>query len=524
MSFLPQWSPDSRWIAAYTVQRNPEFPGENVYQEFEDVDGPLPISSSLTVVDPSGSPVQKVEVPGRLLSDFKWSADGRSLSFQAGYVRPSDMIVPDVEWVQESLWVVPINGDVMWTSLMPEKVGDLPQERPIWFDHLPVPGGKTVYYSPDGQSILRGAPGASPVEVMALARFRPVEWWPAPDPVVGQLAVAWMWPSRAQTQALWVLGADGAKKVAEYSLTGEFDADVIACTDGMLVVYHSDPKADPLGRFDVFTFNPDDLVPALAEGDPLAKVKAAVIRYMAQSNRADEILRIIEVNEGYYLAELQPREGESFYLYVDKEGKEARPAVSHADRPVFSKCENGEVWFECNWMADNYAVFPYYNVTKPDPIQERKVPLFKPVGSHSYEVSHSGLAYAVRDVEVSSDGIFMQVDVTGPGKGGIMAGGARPPKTFITESEHTVTFRFQEISLPEPLKERLLSYESPCARVIDIETHGDFTDVVVKITGDYSFFITEAIPGKTVSKESAPHGSCAVNILFRPSPKDSSSG
>ena len=519
MSFLPQWSPDSRWIAAYTVQRNPDFPGQVVYQEFGDVDGPLPISSSLTVASLRGFDAQEVAVSGKLLSTVRWAADGRLLSFQAGDVEPSGMIVPDVRWVQESLWVVPVNMGAILNSPVPEKVADLPRKNPIWFDQLPVPGGKTVYYSPDGESILRGTPGASPVQVAGAARFRPEEWWPFPYPVAGQLVVAWMWPPRAETKALWVFGTYGARKVAEYKPTGEFDAGVVACAEGMLVVYHSDRKADPLERFDVFTFNPDDFVPRYAEGDPLAKVKAAVSRYMAESNRADDILRILEVTEDYYLAELKPRGDEFFYLYVDKEGKGARPAVSHADRPVFSKCENGEVWFECNCMADNFTVFPYYDVTQPDPIHERRVPLFKPVGSDSYEVSHSGLAYRISDAVFSMAGIFMQMDITGPGKGGIMAGGGRPPRTYISEQGDVVTFRFEEVSLPDALKERLLAYENPFAKVLSVAAEDDFIEVAVRVTGEYSFELTAVIPGKYES-ELSPLGSSAVNILFQPRSKD----
>ncbi|MGE5580242.1 MAG: TolB family protein [Bacillota bacterium] len=163
--------------------------------------------------------------------------------------------------------------------------------------------------------------------------------------------------------------------------------------------------------------------------------------------------------------------------------------------------------------------------------EKERLPYRSPSGDE-FELGSSGLAYQVNDIYLAINGIFMQVDATGPGKGaGLGEGGgsgagapktgtAEPPKVRISEKEDIVTFRFEEVSLPQLLEERLLDYETPFAKVVGIESGDDFTDVAVRVTGEYSLDFSEIIPGKFEFELNAPLGSLAVNIRFQPAFQD----
>lgn len=163
-----------------------------------------------------------------------------------------------------------------------------------------------------------------------------------------------------------------------------------------------------------------------------------------------------------------------------------------------------------------------------------------------FEFGSAGLAYRVSDVTLAITGIFMQMDVTGPAKGAEAAeggssseggsgaggstsgegggggegGGTRPPKALVSESDDIVTFRFEEVELPEFLKERLLDYETPFGKVVGVESGEDFTEVAVRVTGQYSVEFGGIIPGKFTLDINAPLGSSAVNIRFQPAFQD----
>jgi len=186
-------------------------------------------------------------------------------------------------------------------------------------------------------------------------------------------------------------------------------------------------------------------------------------------------------------------------------------------------------------------------VTSPDESVEAGLAYRSP-SDDEFELGRTGLAYRVSDVTLAITGIFMQVDVTGPAKGGESAeggasneggsggggsisgedgasgggggGGARPPKTRISEREDIVTFRFEDVALPEFLKERLLDYETPFGKVEGIESGEDFTEVAVRVTGQYSVEFGGIIPGKFTLDINAPLGSSAVNIRFQPAFQD----
>jgi Tol biopolymer transport system component len=86
MSFYPAWSPDGKYMALYVVVRSPGATDTtwNNYGVYPGEDGPLPIGTSIAIVDRSGNPVKTIAVDGKVLAYFKWAWDSKSIAFVAG--------------------------------------------------------------------------------------------------------------------------------------------------------------------------------------------------------------------------------------------------------------------------------------------------------------------------------------------------------------------------------------------------------------------------------------------------------
>jgi hypothetical protein len=92
-SFLPQWSPDGKYILAYTARQKPhgdELPIWERYEVFQGEDSALPIAASLTVITPEGEVVKTIEVEGKTLAHARWSRNSQTIGFLAGSPRTWD--------------------------------------------------------------------------------------------------------------------------------------------------------------------------------------------------------------------------------------------------------------------------------------------------------------------------------------------------------------------------------------------------------------------------------------------------
>lgn len=90
-SFLAQWSPDGKYIAAYTAEQKPEaadLPIWERYQVYQGEDSLLPIASEITVMDPQGTVQKSIKVPGKSLAYATWAQNSTTIGFMAGVPRP----------------------------------------------------------------------------------------------------------------------------------------------------------------------------------------------------------------------------------------------------------------------------------------------------------------------------------------------------------------------------------------------------------------------------------------------------
>ncbi|QUL98210.1 MAG: PD40 domain-containing protein [Candidatus Fermentithermobacillus carboniphilus] len=175
MSFYPSWSPDGRYVAAYTVERVPGASGTSIpsYQLFPAEDGPLPLSTSITVVDKQGKLVQEIRVDGRLLADFQWAKGSPAIGFVAGIVdkdsSSSDETYPGYPpaIIRDSLWLVTVDG-----KSAPVKIADVPKDGSggqVYVDPVAVDvKGEGVFYNlyvSQERSLWYAAKGKEPVKV-----------------------------------------------------------------------------------------------------------------------------------------------------------------------------------------------------------------------------------------------------------------------------------------------------------------------------------------------------------------------
>ncbi len=111
-SFYPSWSPDGRFIAAYSVERKKSpAPGVEQYplNAFDVVygeEGPLAAGAAITVFDLSGKVIQIVRVEGKWVTHFRWSPDSTHLAFVTGVVVRGQDILPDVE--PDEIWMTSV--------------------------------------------------------------------------------------------------------------------------------------------------------------------------------------------------------------------------------------------------------------------------------------------------------------------------------------------------------------------------------------------------------------------------------
>jgi len=112
MSFFPAWSPDGKYIAAYTVRKKSkpqEASGQGPlwqsYDVLEGEDGSQPVADAITVVDTTGRVVQTIRVEGQKVGYFRWGPRSNAIGFLSGSVQTVEGGIGQLQ--AEGVWLVP---------------------------------------------------------------------------------------------------------------------------------------------------------------------------------------------------------------------------------------------------------------------------------------------------------------------------------------------------------------------------------------------------------------------------------
>jgi len=157
MSFYPFWSPDGKYVAAYTVKLKKDVkapgPGQPVvwqdYDILEGEDGPQTACDSITVVGLDGKIAQSIRVEGKKISTFRWGSGSNAIGFTAGRIGTGAGGVEQV--IHDSMWLTS-SGDALkdGASGEPFKVVDIAPAKEgenvyVMVDTVDSDGGGIIY-------------------------------------------------------------------------------------------------------------------------------------------------------------------------------------------------------------------------------------------------------------------------------------------------------------------------------------------------------------------------------------------
>jgi hypothetical protein len=238
LSFFPSWSPDGKYIAAYTVQAVPPgSPEESVprYNFIPGEDGPMSSGQSITVVDLAGNVVKSIAVEGQYLSHFAWLSDSESLVYLAGPVAFG-------KWGEVTSFEYETANIARVTEDPPVKVADVSEieevtgEPTIWVfpvGSLPEGEGALINVAGgEGASVWRVSTSSPPLKVAD-------GWWQTSRIAAEYLdSIAGIVGSGEQN-GLWLVGETATQFETCPSGTG-----IAAYSDELLVVENFDFMAD----------------------------------------------------------------------------------------------------------------------------------------------------------------------------------------------------------------------------------------------------------------------------------------
>lgn len=241
LSFMPSWSPDGKYVAAYTVKKLPGQNGQNMtdYGIFPGEDGPLPIGEKITVVDVDGHVVKEISVEGKYVSSFIWGKDSKSLGFIAGKERNmgAQSLRGQRDILSESLWVSNLEQ-----SQSPVQLADISS---IAEDAYVMPSGMSpdgngvffTVYSQEGPSLWyagnlntgSGSRDQNPVRVFDGS----MELWPV---TFGDSLAAVL--QGQNTTSLWLLSSGKFTQVEDFNSLGH--VAVVGYNRDILVIFKGD--------------------------------------------------------------------------------------------------------------------------------------------------------------------------------------------------------------------------------------------------------------------------------------------
>jgi hypothetical protein len=242
MSFIPQWSPDGKYVAAYTVDRKAGETGtaRADYAFFPGEDGPLTIAPKITVMDTSGNVVCSVSLDGKVLSNFRWSNDSKSLVFVSGEATMDsatymDMGMPCIPW--DGVWTVSATGNelpVRLAALEPPASDEPSFIYPLAFDA----DNKSVYYQfSQGESLwvalAKSGAGASTETPLHSTKIADGYWhFQSENPVFGEYTAALI--TTGQVTDLWFLKSSELRKMDSW---GTITTVILGYNDDLLLLF-----------------------------------------------------------------------------------------------------------------------------------------------------------------------------------------------------------------------------------------------------------------------------------------------
>lgn len=171
-NFMPQFSPDGGYLAYYAASLKP---GESAasaryaadYETFALEDGPAPVAATVEIVTSGGQKAARLTVPGAMLANFQWAADGKHVAFasgspgKAGTMSGGTWGTATMKW--QALWVADEQGKMQKAA----DLSDLPVGVNIQILNI-SPDGKEVHYgiiNRDKQTLWLAREGSRPVEI-----------------------------------------------------------------------------------------------------------------------------------------------------------------------------------------------------------------------------------------------------------------------------------------------------------------------------------------------------------------------
>jgi hypothetical protein len=242
-SFYPSWSPDGKYVMAYTAKswQDASGQGSRLYTLIPGEDGPFPAAEVITVVDVQGNVVKTISLQGagegqvgeseprQFLFQFDWLADSRHVVFVSGPVtigKWGEVLSRDYDgvWIGDvTLGEEPVKCTDL-TAVEEEIGGDISYVYPV--SSMPDgTGALLTVIGDDMQSLWRVTSDGSATKVLD-------GWW----------ETGWLQPSFLDAVA-GVVGEEGGSRIylvgpSEVAPVGDKSGDgmsIVAYTDDTLI-------------------------------------------------------------------------------------------------------------------------------------------------------------------------------------------------------------------------------------------------------------------------------------------------